>query len=163
MGSWGMGCEVGCCIMDNMKYMKRIVLSTAFLIFIIVLVLNNPIMFGFCQKISSWGDGTEYCNHAIIEVPEGVSSTALFLSIFYLSLSLITYKMREGVFYAWFSFACWWTFVIICVAYFLSTNNGGGGYLGDLGFGIFISFIFYAVLVIVSFVKIVRTYRRLKK
>lgn len=69
-------------------------------------------------------------------------------------LSLITYKMRDQAFRAWWNFARWWVPIII-VATFLLNNASGGGTLGmNQDFTFFILFILYAVLVIVSIVKI---------
>lgn len=77
-------------------------------------------------------------------------------------LSLITYKMREEVFRAWWGFARWWVLVIIAVTLFLQ-NAGGGGGMGISGavsgaFDVLILGLFYTILVITSLVKIVRTY-----
>ncbi len=82
-------------------------------------------------------------------------------------LSLITYKMRDEVFRAWWNFARWWVPVIILVTYLQSTQAGGGG-LGiggaiSSGFDILILGFFYAILVIVSLWRIVRKYRQLKR
>ncbi|MDO8482024.1 MAG: hypothetical protein Q7S75_03000 [bacterium] len=75
-----------------------------------------------------------------------------------LLLSLITYKMKDEVFRAWWNFARWWVPLIIIVTILLE-NAGGGGTLGmDKDFTAFILIILYSVLVIVSLVKIVRAY-----
>ena len=74
-------------------------------------------------------------------------------------LSLITYKMQDEVFRAWWGFARWWVPVIIAVTLFLQNAGGGGGWgLGSGGFDILILSIFYAIFVITSLVKIVRAY-----
>ena len=84
-----------------------------------------------------------------------------------LLLSLITYKMRDEVFRAWWRFARWWVPVIIAVTLFLNSAGGGGG-MGisgavSAGFDILVLSIFYAVFVIVSLVKIVRAYLKTKE
>lgn len=96
------------------------------------------------------------------------ATSLLFLVFFPLFLfSLITYKMRDEVFRAWWNFARWWVPVIILVTYLQSTQSGGGG-LGIGGamssaFDAVILGFFYAVLVIVSLWRIVRKYRQLKR
>src|SRR3989344_4387828 len=44
-----------------------------------------------------------------------------------LVFSLITYKMREEVFHAWWSFARWFAPVIVIVTVLQSMQGGGGG------------------------------------
>lgn len=73
-------------------------------------------------------------------------------------LSLVTYKMRDEVFHAWWGFARWWAPIIV-VATILLNNLGGGGTLGmNKDFTAFILIILYSILGIVSLVKIVRAY-----
>ena len=89
-----------------------------------------------------------------------------FLALSFLILSLITYKMKEEVFQAWWRFARWWVLVIIAVTLFLQ-NAGGGGGIGISGavggaFDALILGILYAILVITSLVKIVRAYLKTK-
>lgn len=83
-----------------------------------------------------------------------------------LILSLITYKMRDEVFRAWWGFARWWVPVILAVTLFLSAANGGGG-LGIGGavsawFDAMVLGLLHVVLVVVSLTKIVRTYLKTK-
>lgn len=83
-----------------------------------------------------------------------------------LIFSLITYKMRDEVFRAWWGFAWWWTLIIIAVTLFLQ-NAGGGGGLGIGGavsgaFDALVLGILYVILVLVSLIKIVRTYLKLR-
>ncbi len=72
--------------------------------------------------------------------------------------------MKNEVFLAWWRFAWWWALIIAGVTLFLNTAGGGGG-IGiegaiSTGFDIFVLSILYAVLIIVSVVKIVRAYLR---
>ncbi len=85
---------------------------------------------------------------------------ALFL------LSLITYKMKDEVFQAWWRFARWWVLVIIAVTLFLQ-NVGGGGGIGissavSGAFDILVLGILYTILVVVSLFKIIRAYSKSK-
>ncbi|MBI5405900.1 hypothetical protein HY972_02595 [Candidatus Kaiserbacteria bacterium] len=84
-----------------------------------------------------------------------------------LIFSLITYRLKDEVFQAWWRFARWWVPVIIAVTLFLQ-NAGGGGGIGISGavsgaFDALVIGILYIILVIVSLVKIVRTYLRTKE
>lgn len=91
-----------------------------------------------------------------------VSITLPFFPL--LLLTLLTYRMKNEVFLAWWRFAWWWALIIAGVTLFLNTAGGGGG-IGiegaiSTGFDIFVLSILYAVLIIVSVVKIVRAYLR---
>jgi len=81
-------------------------------------------------------------------------------------LSLITYRMRDDVFRAWWGFARWWVLVIVAATFFLE-NAGGGGGIGisgavSSGFSILILGILYAIFIIVSLIQITRAYLRTK-
>ena len=87
------------------------------------------------------------------------------LPIFF--LSLITYRMKDEIFRAWWNFARWWVLVIIVGTLFLNMAGSGGG-LGiggaiSSGFNILVLSIFYAILIIGSLVKIVKKHRELKQ
>lgn len=74
-------------------------------------------------------------------------------------LSLITYRMKEEVFRAWWNFAFWFAPIIIVFQY-IFMNSGGGGYIGNNDFAIFFTSLFYIAFILVSIIKIVRAYRR---
>lgn len=108
----------------------------------------------------------EYCNSTWCRVRDDDPLGLIFfiflplLPIFI--LSLITYKMRDEVFRAWWNFARWWVWVIV-VSTFLLENASGGGTLGmNKDFTAFILIILYSILVIASLVKIVRAYIKTK-
>ncbi len=74
-------------------------------------------------------------------------------------LSLITYKMKDHVFRAWWNFAWWWSLLIVGVT-FLLTHAQGGGTLGmNQDFTFFVLSILYVLLVIVSLYRIARASR----
>jgi hypothetical protein len=79
--------------------------------------------------------------------------------------SLITYKMREEVFRAWWRFALWFVPVIMLVTFLFNSQNRGGGMVATMagGFDILIIGIFYTIFVITSLVKIILTYRQVKR
>ncbi len=77
-------------------------------------------------------------------------------------LSLITYKMKDEVFRAWWDFAWWWSLLIVGVT-FLLTHAQGGGTLGmNQDFTFFVLSILYALLVIVSLYRIMCAHRESK-
>jgi hypothetical protein len=105
-----------------------------------------------------------YKNHLFIsgDVFDLVLPTLFVLSLPLLLFSLITYKMREEVFRAWFNFAKWW--VPISIFLTLITPGGSGG-----GFGIpsvfdqeFAAFILAALFFIISIIIIVREWLKLR-
>jgi hypothetical protein len=80
-------------------------------------------------------------------------------------LSLITYKMRDEVFHAWWNFARWWVPVIIVATLLLNSASDGGGGMGGGGLAsgmldFAVLWILYIILVIVSLAKIVRAYSK---
>jgi hypothetical protein len=94
---------------------------------------------------------------------EPLASTLLPLFPIFI-FSLITYKMRDQVFRAWWNFVRWWVPVIIVATLLLNSANSGGG-MGIGGavsgaFDILFLLILYAVLVATSLVKIVREYNK---
>src|SRR3989344_5364680 len=70
-------------------------------------------------------------------------ATLIFLTIPLFILSLITYKMRDEVFRAWWNFARWWVLVIIAVTLFLQNAGGGGWGISSGGFDTFILSVLY--------------------
>lgn len=141
---------------------KKIVLVTALAALIFVLIISDPLTFGFCQNIGMWGDGTRYCNYSysmIDSLAKGISFFVFFLSLPLILFSLITYKMRDEVFHAWWRFARWWVPVIIAVTLFVQNAGGGGGWgMNGGAFDVFFIGIFYAIFIIVSLVKIFNAY-----
>ncbi len=77
-------------------------------------------------------------------------------------LSLITYKMKEEVFHVWWNFARWFVPIIIVVTYLLNNAPTGNSLNAGQDATFLILFILYAILIITSLTKIVRTYRKTK-
>ncbi len=78
--------------------------------------------------------------------------------------SILTYKLREEVFRAWWNFARWFAPVVIVITFLINSQPGGGG-MGISGaisgaFDAFIIGIFYVVFVVVSLAKIIKAYRK---
>lgn len=106
----------------------------------------------FCNKIS------DFINQDNL--------TIIFIMPFLLFLSLITYKMHEEVFRAWWNFARWFVPVIILATLLINSQSGGGGMgiSGAIsgGFDALVIGIFYVIFVITSLVKIAGAYRKNK-
>lgn len=106
-----------------------------------------------------------YSNYSCLELRKFLNHQLTFIPpyLFFLSapiflLSIITYRMKDEVFHAWWGFARWWVLVIAVVTILLN-NMGGGGTLGmNKDFTAFVLIILYSILIIVSLVKIIRTY-----
>lgn len=110
------------------------------------------------------GNGERYPNEIYwvrAEWCEPLAFTLIpFLPIFL--FSLVTYKMREEVFRAWFNFTKWW--VPISIFLILITPDSSGGSFGipnvfDKGF---LAFILAALFFIISLVIIVRKSLKLR-
>jgi len=78
--------------------------------------------------------------------------------------SLITYKMRDEVFQAWWRFARFFVPVIMLVTFLINSRSrsGGMGISGAIAgsFDMFIIGLFYAIFIITSLVKITLAYRK---
>ena len=125
-------------------------ISSVYIFYIVILLF-----------VSATCDGNNWCSVQ----EDSIFGLVLFsfapLSFLFL-LSLITYKMRDEVFRAWWGFARWWVPVIIVVTLLLQ-NAGGGGGLGIGGavssaFDALILIVLYSIFIIISLVKIVRAY-----
>jgi uncharacterized membrane protein YhaH (DUF805 family) len=111
-------------------------------LFLLMLLLNN-----------ACGEYRDVCMNIYIPIAYlCFSFPVIFL------LSLITYKMHDNVFRAWWSFARWFVPIIIIMTFILN-NSGGGGTIGmNQDFTFFILGILYFILVIVSAVRITSAY-----
>lgn len=138
--------------------MKKIILSVSsvgVILLLLIVVLqgtmycyNNVVCRGFWGGINSLGE------FLLVPIP-------LFI------FSLITYRMKDEVFTAWWNFARWWIPVILVGTFCSVINLGGTGY-GDALFwdALFYRLILsalYGVFVVVSLWKIIRTQFWLKK
>ncbi len=106
----------------------------------------------FCRSI-----GLKRCPIHITDSKEAF----LFPFLVMFLLSLLTYKMKDEVFRAWFRFALWFVPIIIVFQY-IFMNSRGGGYIGNNDFAIFFTSVFYIIFILVSLIKIIRAYKRTK-
>lgn len=104
----------------------------------------------------------DWCNKLWDSI--NITGEILFVFIPIFLLSLITYKMHEEVFRAWWNFARWFVPIIMLVTFLLNSAHRGGGIAGAAagGFNILILGIFYVIFVITSLVKIAGAYRKNK-
>ncbi len=89
-----------------------------------------------------------------------------------LLLSLLTYKMRDEVFRAWWDFARWFVPVIIAVTLYIGSIGSEGRYPGANGASLsvyyiyqsqfFISFFLYYIFILISLARITHVYLRSK-
>lgn len=77
-------------------------------------------------------------------------------------LSLITYKMKEEVFRAWWNFARWFVPIIIVITYLLNNAPTGGSLNAGQDATFLILFILYAIFIVISLTKIFRTHRKIR-
>ena len=102
---------------------------------------------------------------AIASVLSQDNLTLIYILPFVFVLSLITYKMQEAVFQAWWRFAMWFVPLIMIVTYFLYSGHqqsGFGGVAQD-AFYFAILVALYAIFILTSLIRIILAYRRLKK
>jgi len=106
------------------------------------------------------------CDKSSYDCRKTSDSMQMILGIFsfIFILSLITYKMREEVFQAWWKFARWFVPLIMLVTFLLNSQNRGGGMSATIssGFDILVIGIFYTIFIITSAVKIVQTHKQFK-
>lgn len=88
----------------------------------------------------------------------------LFVFVPTLFFSLITYKMKEEVFRAWWGFARWFAPVIIVVTLLQNTAHTQSGF-GGVASGAFdfaLLFLLYTLFIFTSLIRIVIAYTRTK-
>lgn len=136
---------------------KKTVLLTGIVIFVGAFVAADPLMFGLCQNIEVYNEVVKRCIDGAV-FPEYVSQLIGFLSLSLIILSLITYRMKDEVFRAWWRFSWWWSLIIIAVTIVLNNSSGGGTLGMDTDFTIFTLTILYTILVATSLVKIFNSY-----
>jgi hypothetical protein len=135
--------------------------SVFFAAFIVTVVLVSLFFIAQIQYCNYHYDGYEtLCMRAFGYIEQVLEplSFSLFLAPLFFLISLITYRMKDEVFLAWWRFARWWVPVIMIVT-FLLENAGGGGTLGmNKDFTALILIILYSILIVTSLVKIMRAY-----
>ncbi len=119
----------------------------------IFFILDNSIQLGICeQSYYSCRKLTELLQHSF-----GVSFVVFFFS-------LLTYRMRDEVFFSWWKFAFWFAPFIAIMTYFLYRKGTSGG--NSLTQGIFeavVLWVLYGIFIFVSLIKIFFAWRRVKK
>ncbi len=79
-------------------------------------------------------------------------------------LSILTYRMRDEVFRAWWNFARWMVPIIILATFAVNAipSNGGFFNMDALAYPLFLGPL-YLILILVSLWRIIRTHLRSKK
>lgn len=110
---------------------------------------------------------TCYVNKACKEVSSILSQdnlTLIYILPFVFLFSLITYKMQEDVFQAWWRFARWFVPIIIAVTFLLNSAHQQSGFSGVAqgAFDFLILIVLYAIFIATSIVRIIIASWRLK-
>ncbi|MEK9151119.1 MAG: hypothetical protein AAB547_00635 [Patescibacteria group bacterium] len=97
--------------------------------------------------------------------PLGIILVTLLPLLLVFLLSLITYKMREEMFRAWWNIARWFVPIIIVITYLINSSHQQSGFGGVAqgAFEFLILFLLYVIFIIVSFARIILAYRRSKR
>ena len=153
-----------------MKYMKnwgtkRNIIATSALGLAIIFVMANPLVFGYCHGVSTWGDGTQYCYSSITDkIPDALMLSMGSIMILLLLLTLATYRMHDDVFRAWWNFARWMVPIIMFASIAIQFVPSNGGFFNMDGLiYLFVLAPLYAALIFGSLWKIVQKYHELKK
>jgi len=134
-------------IYSKTKRRVLIIASAGVLLLVLLFILGSS----SCYK-------NEVCREIARNTPNDDMLQVLFILPVLFLLSLITYRMHDNVFRAWWNFARWWAVVIVVVTILLNFSSGGG-YIGmDMEFTALIHTILYGTLIITSIVKIYRAY-----
>lgn len=75
---------------------------------------------------------------------------------------ILTYRMADNIFTAWWRFARWWALAIAVITFLFEVNPpSGGGALGmDKDFTMLIFIILYGIMIVGSLVKIYRVWSK---
>ncbi len=139
---------------------KKTVFWASLIVFIGVYIVSNPLIFGFCRNIGVWSAGSKYCyDTAYISKPFVI--LGLYMGATILLISLITYKIRDEVFYSWLKFAYWWIPLTVILTAITPEGNGSWGVPNILTPGL-VALVFTAIFVIVSLLIIPIKYLKLK-
>lgn len=131
---------------------KNILVFSAIMTLVAFLAVEE---FGFCRLL-----GLSKCLIPLDDSKE----ILLYPFPLVLLFSLLTYKMKEEVFQAWWRFSRWFVPIIVMVTFFLSVAPGQSGFaaVAAQSFNFLILAILYITFILISLIKIVRAYRRTK-
>lgn len=105
----------------------------------------------------------EFSESKIVDIFNSDYLLTLFVFLPTLLLSLITYKMRDEVFRAWWNFARWIVLVIVLATLLINLMPSNHGFFNmDALIYLLVLAPLYGVFILGSLWKIVRTYRKLK-
>jgi hypothetical protein len=137
-----------------MKYVKWLVFISS--LFLAVFVLFSVEELGFCRNfLMSSRVGCP------IDINDWLENILCLLTVSLLPFSLITLRMKIEVFSKWFNFAVWYVPILaLTMIYFpLSVRGGLGAGSGITeGFNALVQILIFSIFVIISIVRIVRTY-----
>ncbi len=132
--------------------LRRCILVSSFIGSFFILIAMNSVDVGICEK-------SAYSCRTILDIIEHIFYFFLFILFF----SLVTFKMKEVVFSAWWKFAQIAIPTIFLISFIISLglhHSPGGFFNIDNEIDVTAYFLMYSIFVIGSLIQIYRGYRR---
>ncbi len=132
--------------------LRRCILISSFIGSFFILIAMNSVDVGICEK-------SAYSCRTILDTIEHIFYFFLFILFF----SLVTFKMKEVVFSAWWKFAQIAIPTIFLISFIISLglhHSPGGFFNIDNEIDVTAYFLMYSIFVIGSLIQIYRGYRR---
>ena len=125
---------------------KKTVFLTSLVGTLVAYVLTDPLRFGFCRNIYTFGESVGCLDELVPMFGLVIGLFAVTLLI----LSAVTYFLKEGVFRAWVRFAYWWIPVSLVFIYLAGGWSGGGFGIPNVLDQESVAIIFSGLFVIIS-------------
>src|SRR3989344_2590081 len=138
---------------------KKTVFLTSLVGTLVAYVLTDPLRFGFCRNIYTFGESVGCLDELVPMFGLVIGLFAVTLLI----LSAVTYFLKEGVFRAWVRFAYWWIPVSLVFIYLAGGWSGGGFGIPNVLDQEFVAIILAALFAIVSLLIIAWKYFSIRR
>ncbi len=116
--------------MKNHKQKLLIILLLSCVLFLLALVLLNPLSFGICKSTYTWdptGNGTSEIG--CLDNDSTGQALAMF-SVLLILFSIILLFRPEQIFQSWKKFAMWWLPLSAFLVFVMPSTGGSGGFGG---------------------------------
>jgi len=133
---------------------KKTVFLTSLVGTLVAYVLTDPLRFGFCRNIYTFGESVGCLDELVPMFGLVIGLFAVTLLI----LSAITYFLKEEVFRTWLRFAYWWIPVSIVLIYLAKDSSGGGFGIPNVLDQEFVSLILASLFALISLLLIAYKY-----